>query len=191
MGPEASVPSFEDQIRDYRRVQRTLHSALRRILPRRGHQRSLETTLDPDEQLRISSRQRAGIMPAEDLYTLNWTEPRHRVYQHYSEQRIRVTGAGEQVEFSFVTPESYQRLRREGMQHIHIGLMMVRVHAMHRRGSGVRVLLVIRDTRWGANPRSVIGSMEIDLERGTELVYFMPDMMVSLVDFYNHIQIVI
>lgn len=74
---------------------------------------------------------------------------------------------------------------------MHIGLMIIRVHVFHRRGAGVRKLLVIRDTRWDSNPRSIIGSMEIELDRRTERVYFTPDMMVSMVDFYNYIHIVI
>lgn len=43
----------------------------------------------------------------------------------------------------------------------------------------------------GIKPRGIIGTMEVDLERGIELVCFTPDMMVFVVDFYNHIQIVI
>lgn len=77
------------------------------------------------------------------------------------------------------------------MQHTHIGLVMIRVHPMHRKGAGVCILLVMRNTRWGSNPTDIISSMEIDLERGTELVYFIPDMMVFVVHFYHHIQIVI
>ncbi|KAG6488277.1 hypothetical protein ZIOFF_057036 [Zingiber officinale] len=39
--------------------------------------------------------------------------------------------------------------------------------------------------------RAVIGTMEIDLTGGTQLVYIAPNMLISIEDFYNHIELAI
>ncbi|QRN45547.1 P3 [Paper mulberry vein-banding virus] len=188
----SSTTNYEDQIRDYRRMHTTARNAARRVqraLGRSNRGRSLETLLNPDQQLEISNRRRANMVPAEDLYTSNWSEPQHRVYQHYSEERIRVIHPNDQANLSLITEQSYRTVQNEGMQHIHLGLLMIRIHALHRRFAGVKILVVFRDTRWGRSPRGFIGQMEIDLAHGTELIYFTPNMMLSISDFYNHIEI--
>ncbi|XP_074572623.1 uncharacterized protein LOC141829104 [Curcuma longa] len=77
------------------------------------------------------------------------------------------------------------------MQLIHLGLVMIRVHALHRRNAGVNALVVLRDTRW-TNDRSIIGTMEVDFSGGTQLVYIAPNiLLVSVEDFYHHIELAI
>ncbi|KAJ4795173.1 polyprotein [Rhynchospora pubera] len=84
----------------------------------------------------------------------------------------------------------FNRLLQEGLQHLHIGLIMVRLYTLHRRSAGVNALVLIRDTRW-RDDRAVISSMEMDLTSGTQLAYTAPDMTLSIRDFRDHIQLVI
>ncbi|KAG6510755.1 hypothetical protein ZIOFF_028791 [Zingiber officinale] len=67
---------------------------------------------------------------------------------------------------------------------------MIRIHALHRRNAGTNALIVLRDTRW-ADDRSIIGTMEVDLSEGTQLVYIAPNLLISVEDFYHHIEIAI
>ncbi|PKU79828.1 hypothetical protein MA16_Dca016273 [Dendrobium catenatum] len=76
------------------------------------------------------------------------------------------------------------------MQHIHLGLIMVRILALHRRDASITALIVLRDTRWRSHV-SIISTIEIDLSSGTQLVYIAPDVMLSIHDFMNHIELVI
>ncbi|XP_042398918.1 uncharacterized protein LOC121989120 [Zingiber officinale] len=76
------------------------------------------------------------------------------------------------------------------MQLIHLGLVMIRIHALHRRNAGTNALIVLRDTRW-TDDRSIIGTMEVDLSEGTQLVYIAPNLLISVEDFYHHIEIAI
>ncbi|KAJ4790953.1 polyprotein [Rhynchospora pubera] len=145
--------------------------------------------MNPDAELNISQYRRAQQVPAETLYQAGWSESRHRVYQHYSDERTLVTD-GQQVELPFISEESFNRLLQEGLQHLHIGLIMVRLYTLHRRSAGVNALVLIRDTRW-RDDRAVISSMEMDLTSGTQLAYTAPDMTLSIRDFRDHIQLVI
>jgi ribonuclease HI len=185
------TPTIEDQIRNYRRGHRLRQEISRRLPGRRqiGYNRSLESQLNPDAELDISQFRRAQSVPAETLYQGGWTATQHRVYQHYSDQRILVTD-GQQLELPFITQQSYDEVRRSGYQHLHIGLIMIRLYTLHRRNAGVNALVVIRDTRW-ADDRSIIGTMEMDLTTGTQLAYLAPNLMLSITDFFNHIQLVI
>nr|GFC24571.1 hypothetical protein [Tanacetum cinerariifolium] len=64
--------------------------------------------------------------------------------------------------------ESYESLRNSGIQHIHLGIFMIRLHALHRRRAGTNALVVLRDTRW-EDSRQIIATMEVDLSAGTQL----------------------
>ncbi|GKA14068.1 hypothetical protein Tco_0693714 [Tanacetum coccineum] len=74
------------------------------------------------------------------------------------------------------------------MQHIHVGLAMIRIHTLHRAGAGTNALVVLQDTRW-SNTVRIISTMEVDLTQGTQLVYMVPDMMMSINDFHNHLRV--
>jgi len=62
----------------------------------------------------------------------------------------------------FIQEDSYDRLRREGFQHIHMGMMMVCIANLHRRDTGVMSLIVFRDTRWTGD-LAIIVTMEANL----------------------------
>ncbi|KAJ3700824.1 hypothetical protein LUZ61_004529 [Rhynchospora tenuis] len=189
-GEDNRTPTIEDQIRGYRLGSRLRFEAQRRLPGRSGrYQRSLESQMNPDAELSISQYRRAQQVPAETLYQAGWSESRHRVYQHYSDERVLVTD-GQQVELPFISDESFDRLLQEGLQHLHIGLIMVRLYTLHRRNAGVNALVLLRDTRW-RDDRAIISSMEIDLTSGMQLSYTAPDMTMSIRDFRNHLQLVI
>lgn len=126
----------------------------------------MESVVDPERQLEVSRERRANLVPTEVLYSNNRSTARHRVYEHYFEQRILCVGEN-QANLQLCNQESYQSLKISGLQHIHLGIFMIRLHALHRR------------------------TMEVDLSAGTQLVYMFPDMVLSIYDFHNHIEVVI
>ncbi|GKG49069.1 hypothetical protein Tco_0515521, partial [Tanacetum coccineum] len=71
-----------------------------------------------------------------------------------------------------------------------MGIFIIRLHALHRRSAGTNALVVLRDTRWEYS-RQIIGTMEVDLSAGTKLVYMLPDMVLSIDDFHNHVEVAI
>ncbi|GJR81583.1 hypothetical protein Tco_0152368 [Tanacetum coccineum] len=142
-----------------------------------------------ERQLKISRERRANLVPAEVLYSNNRSTARHRVYEHYSEQRILCIGEN-QINLQLCNEESYESLRNSGLQHIHLGIFMIRLHALHRRSAGTNALVILRDTRW-EDSRQIIATMEVDLSAGTHLVYTFPDMILSVNDFHNHVEVTI
>ncbi|GJV77539.1 hypothetical protein Tco_1509123 [Tanacetum coccineum] len=189
---QTELPTQEDQIRGYRQMARNRHQVARttrRVFGRGNYNRTLETAVDPERQLEISRERRANLVPAEVLYSNNRSTARHRVYEHYSEQRILCVGEN-QINLRLCNEESYENLRNSGLQHIHLGIFMIRLHALHRRSAGTNALVVLRDTRW-EDSRQIIATMEVDLSAGTQLVYTFPDMILSVNDFHNHIEVAI
>nr|GEY69185.1 zinc finger, CCHC-type [Tanacetum cinerariifolium] len=65
-----------------------------------------------------------------------------------------------------------------------------RLHEIHRRSAGTNAMVVLGDTRW-EDSRQIIGTMKVDLSTGTQLVYMFPDMVLSIDDFHNHVEVVI
>nr|GEX24019.1 hypothetical protein [Tanacetum cinerariifolium] len=163
--------------------------ATRRVFGRNNHNITLESAVDPERQLELLRETRANLVPAEILYSNNRSTARHRVYQHYSEQRIQCVNDN-QTNLPLCNQQSYQSLRTSGLQHIHLGIFMIRLHALHRRSAGINALVVLRDTRW-EDSRQIIGTMEVDLSARTQLVYMFPDMVLSIDDFHNHVEFAI
>nr|AWK49042.1 ORF3 [Taro bacilliform CH virus] len=190
-----TTPLFEDQIRDYRRRQRRMHNARqtvnrlqRRITGRSQlHNETLEQQIDPQVQLTNSMQERAAIVPAEVLYHSRRDDVHHRVYVHRSEEALLCTD-NQQQDRIFIQEESYRQLQRSRMQFIHIGVMQLRIQALHRQDEGTMALVVFRDNRW-PDDRSLFATMEVDLTRGSQVVYVIPDTMMTIGDFYNNVQV--
>nr|AEE39270.1 polyprotein [Gooseberry vein banding associated virus] len=180
--------TLDDQIRGYRQTARLRHNVRRRLrsLSPGGFRNTLEQQLSPDQELALSRSRRANLVPAEVLYTHNNNEVVNRVYQHYEERSAHVVDR--QMDLRFIEEESYRRLVDEGLQFIHLGMGMVRIHMLHRNSAGIEAMIVFRDTRW-TDDRQVIASMSVDMTHGSQLVYVIPDAMLSIHDFYNHIQV--
>ncbi|KAG6514302.1 hypothetical protein ZIOFF_024652 [Zingiber officinale] len=186
------APLFEDQVREYRQNQRRRYNAQRAIqrVTRRitggAYNNSLEQQLDPQTRLRLSMQERASIVPAEGLYHSRRDNVHHRVYIHRSEEAMLVTS--NQIDRAFIQPESFTQLQRSGMQFLHMGVIQVRVQILHQQEEGTLALVVFRDNRWQGD-QAIFATMEIDLTHGSQLVYVIPDMMLTISDFYRNIQV--
>ncbi|KAG6499736.1 uncharacterized protein LOC121996478 isoform X2 [Zingiber officinale] len=187
------VSLFEDQVRNYRQNQRRRYMAgralqrmARRITGREPYEYTLEQQLDPQVQLRQSMQERAALVPAEVLYHSRRDDAHHSVYVHRSEEAILVTT--NQIDRSFIQEESFHQLQRSRMRFIHMGIIQVRVQILHRQEEGTLLLVVFRDNRWRGD-QAIFAAMEIDLTHGSQLVYVIPDTMLTISDFYQNIQI--
>nr|ASG91844.1 polyprotein [Cacao swollen shoot virus] len=193
-------PLYEDQIRSYRQRQRQMHNLrrqarrLRRSLSQGSssshggrYQETLEQEIDPQATLRLSMQERARLVPAEVLYRSRRDTVNHRVYTHRSEESILCT-EGSQIDRAFIQPESYEQLQRAGFAFIHVGILQVRIQILHRQEEGTMALIVFRDTRWTGD-QSIFAQMEVDLTRGSQLVYVVPDTMMTIGDFARNVQI--
>ncbi|GJX99938.1 hypothetical protein Tco_0356957 [Tanacetum coccineum] len=169
---QTELPTQEDQIRGYRQMARNRHQVARttrRVFGRSNYNRTLETAVDPERQLEISRERRANLVPAEVLYSNNRSTARHRVYEHYSEQRILCVGEN-QINLRLCNEESYENLRNSGLQHIHLGIFMIRLHALHRNDVlGSNASSCPRDNIDGDSRDQFIATMEVDLSAGTQL----------------------
>ncbi|GKC24349.1 hypothetical protein Tco_1026499 [Tanacetum coccineum] len=185
------LPTQEDQICGYRAMTRGRYQAARatrRVFRRNNYNITLESAVDPERQLELSKERQSNLVPVEVLYSNNRSTARNKVYQHYSKQRIPCIN--NQTNIPLCNQQSYQSLRTLGLQHIHLGIFMIRLHALHRRSAGTNALVVLKDTRW-EDSRQIIGTMEVDLSAGTQLVYMFPDMVLSIDDFHNYVEVAI
>ncbi|GJW41199.1 hypothetical protein Tco_0067044 [Tanacetum coccineum] len=89
-----------------------------------------------------------------------------------------------------LVPTEVLYLNNRSLQHIHLGIFMIRLHALDRRSAGTNALVVLKDTRL-EDSRQIIGTMEVDLSAGKQLVYMFPDMVLSIDDFHNHVEVAI
>ncbi|KAG6479306.1 hypothetical protein ZIOFF_062769 [Zingiber officinale] len=164
----ATTPLFEDQIRNYRRNQRRLYNtqqAARRIgrqLTGGGTTRyTLEQQLEPEAQLQLSMQERASIVPGEIITKLIETSFKKKALLIYKEATCNTSTWG---------------------------VLQVRIQILHRQYEGTMVLVVIRDNRWQGD-QAILATMEVDLTRGSQMIYVILEVMMTIGDFYRNIQI--
>lgn len=105
---------------------------------------------------------------------------------HRSEEALLITD--NQQDPTFIQEESFTQLHRSGMQYIHLGVLQVRIQTLHRQEEGTMALIVFRDNRW-IRDQAILATMEVDLSKGSQLVYIIPDIMLTIGDFYKNIQV--
>nr|QUQ60708.1 polyprotein [Cacao mild mosaic virus] len=192
--PQTGI-NFEDQIRGYRTGQRRRYNWARQARRLRNRIRrsprqpeTLETQIDPQAELSMSLQRRASIVPAEVLYHSRQDDINHRVYQHWSEEAVNCTD-GQQIDRTLVTMESFSTLNRAGFRYIHIGVIQVRLQILHRREMGTLAYVVFRDNRL-LGDQAILAQMEVSLaDGGHQMIYVVPDIMMTVGDFYRNIQI--
>ncbi|KAG6533348.1 hypothetical protein ZIOFF_007215 [Zingiber officinale] len=69
-----------------------------------------------------------------------------------------------------------------------MGVIQVRIQILHRQEEGTLALVVFRDNRWQGD-QAIFATMEIDMTHGSQLVYVIPDTMLTISDFYRNIQV--
>ncbi|KAG6518598.1 hypothetical protein ZIOFF_022078 [Zingiber officinale] len=148
---------------------------------------TLEQQIEPEAQLQLSMQERVSIVPAEVLYHSRRDDAHHRVYVHRSEETMLVTD-NHQVDRSFIQEESFNQLRRSRMQYIHLGVLQVRVQILHRQRERTMALIVFRDNRWQGD-QAILATMEVDLTSESQMIYVIPEIMMTIGDFYRNIQI--
>lgn len=96
----------------------------------------------------------------------------------------------QQEQISLINPQSYERLMAEGYTLVHIGLIMIRLQTMHRRGAGTMALVAPRQTNW-TDDRAITAVAEVDLSQGSQLVYFVPDTLMTIEAARNRLELVV
>ncbi|WAK97196.1 polyprotein [Fatsia badnavirus 1] len=186
---------YEDQVREYRQRQRQRHNLQRgmrtlsrRLSGRQQREETLETQIDPERELNLSLQRRASIVPAEVLYHSRRDDVNHRVYTYWSEEAVLCTD-GQQIDRTLIHDESFRHLERARLRYIHIGVIQVRLQILHRREEGTLALIVFRDNRWQGE-QAIMAQMEVSLSQGGyQMVYVIPDIMMTIGDFYRNVQI--
>ncbi|KAG6499754.1 hypothetical protein ZIOFF_039546 [Zingiber officinale] len=158
------TPLFDDQIREYRRNQQRLYNAgqATRKLGRRlsggsTSAHTLKQQIDTQAQLRLFMQEREALVPAEVLYHSRRDDAHHRVYAHRSEEPILVI-EGNQLDRSFIQEDSFRQLQRSHMQYIHLGVLQI-------------------------GDQAIIATMEVDLTHGSQLVYIILDLMLTIASY--------
>nr|WDR24967.1 polyprotein [Camellia sinensis badnavirus] len=186
--PGKGNPTVEDQIRKYRDLSRTRFELQQKYNKWRGKGTdTLEQYIDPEEQLKLSMRDRAAIAPAEVLYQSRRDEKMHRVYMHRSEETILCLD-DQQLDMPFITNQSFEALRKAKLKLIHVGVVQVRLQVLHRMRQGTMAHVVLRDTRFKGD-QSIFASMEVDLTKGVQMVYMVPDVLMTIQDFADHMEL--
>ena len=87
------------------------------------------------------------LVRGEQLYKLGIFDFQNKIYDHYDEVEICCPNNDAQVVLDLITEESYTKLLQSGFTVIHIGLILIGIIEMQRKGLGTKVMASLVDTR--------------------------------------------
>ena len=91
-----------------------------------------------------------------------------------------------------ITEESYTNLLQSSFTVKHLGLFLIGIIGMHRKGLRTKVMTSLVDTRhMEPMSRTVIELMKANMNNNLEIVYLTPDYLDSLNTLFKHIKLVI
>nr|AFO11492.1 polyprotein [Sugarcane bacilliform virus] len=191
---------LDDQIREYRRAQHIKHNMQRivadplkwiRTEDENPREKTLEMVMNPEVELQKSLKKRAKAFPAEVIYAPRKDTIHHKVFVGKSSMDIMVIDDN-QLDMSYIKEESFEKLDQAGLRYIHLGILAVRIQpntAPHSNWSGKLAFMVLRDVR--NSPPTTLGAMEIDLSKGAQMIYVLPNFMCTIRDFFQGIQLTV
>nr|AFO11495.1 polyprotein [Sugarcane bacilliform virus] len=186
---------LNDQIRDYRRSQHLKHELSKKTAKALSwvkttddnpREQTLEMVMSPEAELERSPKKRARAFPAEVIYSPRSDDIHHRVFVGSSSQDVMVVDDN-QIDMTYIKEETFEKLEQAGFRYIHLGILAIRIQPLHTAWSGKLVFLVLRDVR--NNPPTTLGAMEVDLSKGAQLIYVLPNFMCTIKDFFHGIQL--
>lgn len=75
---------------------------------------------------------------------------------------------------------------------IHVGILLIEIIGMFRKGSSTKVMANLVDTRhMHSISKVVIGVMKADMNNNSKIVYLTPEYLVSLSTLFKHIKLII
>ncbi|KAG6492598.1 hypothetical protein ZIOFF_047563 [Zingiber officinale] len=160
-----------------------IHTDLRKLLANKSPAPLPEDLIEKLQNLSLRQIEK----PKEKLGKLLVFKDPYQILK--SEEPILVINSN-QLDRPFIQEESFNQLQKSQMQFIHIDILQVRIQTLHRQEEGVMTLIVFRDNRW-LGDQSILATMETDFTRGSQMVYVIPDMMMTIGDFFRNIQITI
>ena len=150
----------------------------------------MESIVNIDEQLANFGRNHASLVKPEILYaTDSFFDTKSKLYQHYREESISVIKENDFELLDLITPESYSKIQNETLIRTHLGLIIIGVKGLTRKGLGCKTFVCMLDTRHNNEQQALIASMEVDMGSNNGIVYCTPDFMINTEDFYKYIKI--
>ncbi|KAG6523640.1 hypothetical protein ZIOFF_013505 [Zingiber officinale] len=155
---------FEDQIREYRQAHRRRYNTQRAVqrMASRITRRTYTHSLEQqmDPQVQLRlSMQERAAIVPAEVLYHSRRDDAHHRVYMHRSEEALLVTRN-QADLSFIQPESYAQLQRSGMRF-----------------------------KWYEGDQAIFATMEIDLTNGSQLVYVIPDTMLTISDFYRNIQI--
>ena len=151
---------------------------------------TLEELIDVENDLTVFSNDQLSILNPTTLYRSGIFRINTGLYRHHREEILSIPDGKQQV-INLMTPGAIRELRRKNYRLIHLGLMVIGVRGLTRQKIGAKLLLCLVDTRHAELEKAILGTMEVDLNNNSEIVYLSPNYAMDITDFGEHFKILV
>lgn len=176
---------------------------LDRIL-RRAKREDLQSdeVIDTNEDYETFADRGIGLLNPEVLYKTGFWTFRTGFFRHQREEQFR-TGffrhhreeqvsclANDVVNLDLINKESTKTLvKNKEYRFMHIGLVVIGIKGkgLVRKELGRKTLISLYDGRWTDASKAMIGMTEVDMNENKGIFYCIPDFLMSIEDFSNHV----
>lgn len=144
----------------------------------------LDEEIDLDRNLELYNTNQLDVLNPRMLYQTGITNINTTLIRSIREEEIRVINNS--ITVDILSPETILKLKRTGKRFFHLGLIIIGIKVLTRKGTGTKLLTLVLDQSWTANiEKALLSGMEIDLNDKAALVYCVPDILKSIKDLKN------
>lgn len=180
---------------------------LDRILRRakREDLQSADEVIDTNEDYETFADRGLGLLNPEVLYKTGfWTfrtgffrhdhrEEQFRTgfFRHHREEQVSCL-ANDAVNLDLINKESTRTLvNNEEYSYMNVGLVVIGIKGkgLVRKELGRKTLISLYDERWIDARKAMIGMTEVDMNENKGIFYCIPNFLMSIKDFSNHVKI--
>ena len=152
--------------------------------------RKVENLLSPEQQIDKIREKNVQLIQGEQLYKHGILDFHNKIYEHYDEIQICSPDEKGNVILDLIYKESYQKLSEVDYSLIYLGLILIGIIGMHKKGLGTKLLVNLVDTRHSESvSKDLIALVQVDMNKNLELVYITPNSLVSLSTLHMYINI--
>ena len=167
------------------------NSLVSRILSRskKPSEIQLDEVIDINRDIDIFRENSLQLLNPRKLYSSGLLTGNSQLYKHYRETQVSVCRSQDYTSLNLIDSESMRQLKTNNMNLMHLGLLVIGIKGLTRKGIGCKTLITVFDSRWTDVKTAIIGMTEVDMNENRAIIYCSPDFMLNSREFGEHIKI--
>lgn len=167
---------------------KTLQKTANKIFARQNNSElRISKIINIDSQIETFRKTKLSMIKDEKIYYNAKILNSAKIFRDCCERTIFCTQEDKTIRLNLIA----SNIKNVGLKQMHIGLIVIGIKGMHRKHLGAKVFLTLFDSRFIDPKQVMLGCMEVNMNGGEQIIYFVPDYLIATKDYENNIKLAI